>query len=146
DRRWIPGTRPRLVGRDLELPSDEVEEFARLQQEVRVARASEPLLADRERLDDQHTAVRDALDDGAESRSPQGIGHHDAVEAASLERPGAVLEVRFDDLDAPARTARAQLLEGARVAIDADDREAGGEQPAHVPAAAARDVEHAAVG
>ena len=73
-----------------------IEEFARPQQEIRVARPPEPLVADHERLVDQHAAGRQHRRERAQQRPVQVIRDDDSVIAAAEPRDDAVRVAGFE--------------------------------------------------
>jgi hypothetical protein len=62
------------------------------------ARSADGLVADRERLVEQHAAGRERRAQRGKERTPEVVGDDDRVEAAAAERPRAVLEVGGDRL------------------------------------------------
>ena len=110
------------------------------QEELRVARPPEPLVADHERLAHERAAGAQGGGQVGEQRPPQVVGHDDRVPLPLAERPGARLEVRRDDLDARV----AQARERRRVAVDGGDAAASRGEELGVPPAAGGDVEDVA--
>src|SRR6185503_14270165 len=89
-----------------------VAQFPGPKQEIRVRRPAEALVADHERLVDEHPALRKRIRDRLEERAVQIVGNDDAAEALTCERPGgAVLEIRLHERHA------GNLL---RLAVDRD--------------------------
>ena len=126
----------RLVGGDGEAAAHQLEQFAVLQQELRLARPPEALVAFHEGLVEQHAARRERAEQRGEERAMQVVGDDHGAERAAGQGPGrSVLEIGLHDLDVRLGGERAD------VAIDGRDLVAALGEEAGVPAAAGGDVE-----
>src|SRR5436190_291739 len=127
-----------LLERDDRQPGEGVEQFARAQQEIRVARPTEPLVPDGKGLIDDDPARRERGFERREQRAVQVIGHDDPVIFAA-QRPGlAILQI---DLTHGAARSR-QLLQRGDVAVDCGHPQAHIKQQTRVASAPGGDVEH----
>src|SRR4030095_1410877 len=131
------GERHVLERDDTELAADRTQQLARLEQEGRVRRLPETLLAAGEGLVDERAARFEAVDEERQQWTMEVVRHHDATEASLPERPRCpILEVGTHDLEIPSRRQR------ARVTIDRDHAMAALEEESRMASAAGRDVEH----
>ena len=132
-----------LVGHGGEAARDGVEQLAWPQQEVGVPRATQALLAKRERLVDQDPVGRHRRNDIGEQRAPEVIGDdHAPISPAPEWRRSSLLEVRLDQLQAGGwlHTPRC-----GQIPVDAHRREPLSKGQREMPSAAARNVKDAAI-
>src|SRR5690606_22454388 len=103
-----------LVGYDLQPVAEDVQQLARCQQEIRIARTFEALVALRKGLEDQHASIVQCFDEPWEMRAVEVVRHDDAVEAARAQRPVACFKVELEDLET---VRRAQLVQSGNVDV-----------------------------
>ena len=131
------------VSRHLEASGDHSQEFPRTQEEIRIGRAAETLVADGEGLVNESAARRDSAEQFREQGAMQVIGDHHQRKPAPRERPGVLLEIRQHEPDA--RRA-GQGRGNQRITIDRRDRCTGARQKACVPSLTACHIEDFSAG
>ncbi len=92
--------KPVLVGDDVHPTRKGLEELALPEKEGRIRRSAVALIALGKRVVDQDAVLGDRVYQAAEQRAVQVVDDDDPVEAAARKRPGRILEIGFDDLDA----------------------------------------------
>ena len=130
DRRWARRAQNQLLnGDDFQSTGHGRGEFARTQEEIGIAGAPEPFVAEGEGLVEQKPARRHGRDDVGQDRPVQVVGHHDQIEALRPQRPG-IAPLQIGPQFAQSRRV------GLPVGIDVQgrDAEAMGEKQSAMPA------------
>ena len=121
--------------------ADDVKQFARLQQEIRIRRLAKAFVAGGEGFIDEHAARCQGVENAGKQGPVQIVGDHDAVELQTVQRPGAAFQVGV-----PHRNARysAQGIESTRIAVHGANLETQSGEKAGVAATAAGKIKHRA--
>ena len=140
DRRPLEGDASLLERDDREPRARHVEQLAVAQQELRVRRPAEALVAGRERFVQQRAVVVKLREQMREQRPMQIVGDDDRIERLAREWPRARFQIGLARLDSRLAGERA---ERRTVAVDREHLRTARCEEACVPAATGCDVEHA---
>jgi hypothetical protein len=133
-----------LVSQDTQPAAHGIEEFTRSEQEVRIARAAEPLVAGSEGLVEQQPARRHAVNEICEPRPMKIVDHNDRVEQPPCEGViGPALEVNLQHLEA---RIIAKVRQSRHVTVDGKDPATALKEQAGMPAGAAGQIQDMAAG
>lgn len=87
-----------FVGNDRKAWRERSQQFSRFEQEGRIFRAPEFLIAPGERIEDQNTTVSESFNQQWEMWPVQVIDNGDAIEFSIIERPRVLFQVGCDNL------------------------------------------------
>ncbi len=133
-----------LVSQDPQPAAHGIEEFTRFEQEVRIARAAEPLVSGSEGLVEQQPARRHAVNEICELRPMKIVDHNDRVEQPLSEGViGPTLEVDLQHLEVRIIT---KVRQGRHITVDGKDAAAALKEQAGMPAGAAGQIQDMAAG
>ena len=119
--------------------TDDGEELALGQKEVRIRGLAVCLVATRKRLVNQHAIIGERPQETWKQRAMQVMRDDDGVEFLSLEWPRMRLQVRADRGDSGDRR---ELVKRGRVTVNRHDATAARGEPSAVASLAARNIEH----
>ena len=126
-----------LICNHLQGSAHRFEQFARAQEEIRIAGPAISLVSGRERLVDKGASVGDRRDDGRQKRTVQVVGDDHSGEAPAFEGPWPFLQIGPKQL----QPGRGDGFQRRNVSVHRQDRMAALQEKTGVAAASGRKIE-----